>query len=92
MKYIICISVFLETIEEDDCPKEIEIRQHVIEKLFEVTKAHLEEWESLEEIWEEILNTGSQSAAKLAKFVSDETKGGNHQCLISLIRRVSLFT
>ena len=70
--------------EEDDCPTEEEMRQNAIDKLVEDSKAHLQEWERLEQIWEETLKNGSKSAASVAKFVSDEAKGGYNECFISI--------
>ena len=80
----IYICYFLEIAEKDDCQTEEEIRQKAIDKLFEDSKAHLQEWERMEQIWEETLTRGSKSAARLAKFVSDEAEGGNDEYIIVL--------
>ena len=68
---------------EGDCPTEEERRQNTIDELVEVSKAHVREWDGLQQIWEEGLKVELKVAAQLDKFVSDEAKGGNNQYSVS---------
>ena len=72
--------------EEVECPAEAERRQNAIDKLVEDSKAHVQVWEGLQQVWEECLTVGFEVAAKLAKFVSDEAEGGNRQYSNQFIR------